>query len=345
MPTLYVVEPGARIEKEYHRLLVTKQDEVLLRVPLVHVTQVVLVGNVGVTTPALHALLQANIPLLLVRRTGSLVGRLLPPTLKNLPLRQAQFRRNDEAAFALSLARAIVQGKLRNQRVLALRVLRRRPEADRSALEALYSAESRAPNAPDLQTLLGIEGAGAKAYFELYRQAFAPEWGFQKRTRRPPKDPVNALLSLGYTLLGNVVMTALEAVGLDPYLGFFHAEKYGRPALALDLVEEFRAPLVDSLVMRLINWRMLSPQHFEQGPTEGEDDEGPSAGRTMPGVVLNDRGSRIFFREFGDRLESEVLVEPGGRALSYRKHVEIQARKLAHVINGDEAQYVAFTAR
>lgn len=349
MPTLYVVEPGARIEKEHHRLLVTKEDEVLLRVPLVHVTQVVLVGNVGVTTPALHALLEAGAPLLLVRRSGGLLGRLLPPTRKNLPLRQAQYRRNDDPQFTLKLARAIVQGKLRNQRVLALRILRRHPEAERAALDALYAAEAQAATAPDMAALLGVEGSGARAYFALYRQAFDAAWRFEKRTRRPPKDPLNALLSLGYTMLGNVLLTALETVGLDPYLGFFHTEKYGRPALALDLVEEFRAPFVDSLVMRLVNWRMLTPEDFEEGETEGESDvedaEDDAPGEMVKGVRLTERGLRLFLREFGDRLESEVQLAPGERALSYRKHFEVQARQLARTVTGEATTYTPFAAR
>lgn len=331
MPTLYVVEPGARLEKEYHRLLVTKEDEVLLRVPLAQVSQVVLVGAIGVTTQALHALLEAEVPILLVRRTGELLGRLLPPTPRNLPLRQAQYRRNEDADFALALARAIVSGKLRNQRVLARRILRRRPEAERAALADLEAAEAAAPTAPDLAALRGIEGRGARAYFALYRQAFDPAWGFDDRNRRPPRDPLNALLGLGYTLLSHALMTALEAVGLDPYLGFFHTEKYGRPALALDLVEEFRAPVVDSLVMGMISRRMLQPDDFET----------VAAG----GVYLRERGLRLFLREFGDRLESEVQVEPGGRALSYRKHFEVQARQLAHVIVDEAPVYLPFAAR
>ncbi len=354
MPTLYVVEPGARIEKEHHRLLVTKEDEVLLRVPLVHVTQVVLVGNVGVTTPALHALLEVGAPLLLVRRSGGLLGRLLPPTPKNLPLRQAQYRCNDDPQFTFKLARAIVQGKLRNQRVLALRILRRHPAAERVALDALYAAEAQVAGAPDMAALLGVEGSGARAYFALYRQAFDAAWQFEKRTRRPPKDPINALLSLGYTMLGNVLLTALEAVGLDPYLGFLHTEKYGRPALALDLVEEFRAPFVDSLVMRLVNWRMLTPADFEEGETEGEsagdDEEAVDAQEAAPskparGVRLTERGLRLFLREFGDQLESEVQLASGERALSYRKHFEVQARQLARVIAGETSVYTPFAAR
>jgi CRISPR-associated protein Cas1 len=331
MPTLYVTEPGARIEKEYKRLLVTKEDEVLFRVPLHRVSEVVLVGYVGTTTPALLALLHAQIPVLLVKRTGALVGRLLPSTPKNLPLRQQQYRRNAEPDFTLGLARAIVAGKLRNQRVLALRVLRRRPEADRGPLERLYAAEAQVAGAESLETLLGIEGSGAQAYFALYRQAFEPAWAFNNRNRRPPKDGINALLSLGYTLLGHALMTALEAVGLDPYLGFFHAEKYGRPALALDLVEEFRAPFVDSLVMRLVNWRMLQPGDFTPGGNGG--------------CYLSDRALRLFLREFGDRLESEVQLSGSSRALSYRKHFEVQARQLVRVVTGEAADYRPFQAR
>jgi CRISPR-associated protein Cas1 len=327
-----VTEQGARIEKEYKRLLVTKEDEVLFRVPLHRVTEVVLVGYVGATTPALLALLHAQIPLLLVKRTGALVGRLLPPTPKNLPLRQQQYRRNDDPAFALALARTLVAGKLRNQRVLALRVLRRCPAADREPLAQLYAAEAQVTQAEDLDTLLGVEGSGARAYFALYRQAFDPVWAFTDRNRRPPKDPLNALLSLGYTLLGHALMTALEAVGLDPYLGFFHAEKYGRPALALDLVEEFRAPFVDSLVMRVINWQMLKPDDFVPG-------------RGGKGVYLTDQGLRLFLREFGDRLDSRVRLKGTGRSLSYRKHFEVQARKLAKVIEGENEGYTPFWAR
>lgn len=327
MPTLYVVEPGARIEKEYHRLLVTKEDEVLLRVPLRRVSQVVLVGPVGVTTPALRALLRAEVPLLLVRRTGALVGRLVPAASRNLPLRQAQYRRNDDASFCLEMTRAIVRGKLRNQRVLALRILRRH-RGERSPLQALRAAEKAAAQAKDIETLRGLEGAGGRAYFAIYRQAFDPTWGFERRTRRPPRDPINALLSLGYTMLGHALMTALEAAGLDPYLGFFHAEKYGRPALALDLVEEFRTPFVDSLVMTLVNKRMLDLSDFQE----------------RGGVYLRDRGLRLFLREFGDRLESEVTTPDVERPLSYRKHMEVQARRVARAILGEEP-YRSFRVR
>lgn len=333
MPTLYVIEPGARIEKEYKRILVTKDDEILMRVPLQRITQVVLVGRVGATTPALHALLRGGVPLLMVSRAGKLLGRLLPPTAANLPRRQAQFRRNEDDDFTLKLARFIVMGKIRNQRVLAQRIHRNRSEIDaEQEVAQMKEAMQAAAEADALDVLLGIEGQAARIYFKVYRSAFDASWAFNKRTRRPPKDAVNALLSFGYTFLGYAMMSALEIVGLDPYLGFFHAEKYGRPALALDLVEEFRAPVVDSLVLTLINRKALQEEDFEKNPEKD-------------GVYLTQSGLRIFFRKFSQRLESEITPRDIGRPISYRKIFEVQARKLVHFIEGSTDNYKPFRAR
>ena len=265
MATLYVTEPGARIEKEYRRLLVTKEDEVLLRVPLSRVSDVVLVGWTGATTPALLALLDAGIELAFVSRSGTLRGRLAPPTAKNIPLRHKQYERAVDEGFCLEIARAIVGGKLRNERTLARRLCRGHAEIDVASIEEITSAIKQVDDAPNMDSLRGLEGAGARAYFQVLRHAVALEWRFEKRVRRPPGDPVNAMLSLGYTLLGHNIMTALEVVGLDPYDGFFHADKYGRPALALDLVEEFRSVIVDSVVLTIVNKRMLTPDDFRPG--------------------------------------------------------------------------------
>jgi len=329
MPTLYVLEPDSRLEKEYGRLLVTKDDEVLLRVPIQNVSAVVLVGNAGATTQVLHALLEQNAPLFLVRRNGDLLGQLAPPTCYNLPLRQAQYRRNDDPGFALALAKKIVAAKVHNQAVLARRLARRKGWAQTS--EVFKTSEVSALNCTQMDSLLGIEGAAANAFFEIFRQAFDPAWNFTKRTRRPPKDPVNSLLSLGYTFLTHAMTAALQVVGLDPYLGYFHQEEYGRPALALDLIEEFRAPLVDSLAMTLINKRLLQQDDFEPGPGGG--------------IYLTRRGMRVFVREFSDRLESTVTPRSIGRPLSYRKLFEVQARCAANLILGKIPSYQPFRAR
>lgn len=332
MSTLYVLEPGARLEKEYSRLLVVKNDEILLRVPLSRVSQVILVGHTGATTPALQTLLQQEIPLLLVNRSGKLMGRLLPPTHGNLPLRQQQYRRNDDPVFCLNLAQAIVESKIHNQRTLALRLARRHAHIDSAILPQLKEAMQQTRQAESLDTLLGIEGQSARLYFQLYRQAFAEEWQFNRRNRRPPQDPVNALLGLGYTFLSYAMITALEAVGLDPFLGYFHAEKYNRPALALDLMEEFRAPLVDSLTLSLLNRRQLQPDDFQRDPETG-------------GVTLSDRGLRLFIHRFSARLEDQIYHRQLKRNLSYRKLFEVQARRMARFIMGQDEAYRPFRAR
>ena len=339
MSTLYVTEPGARIEKEHQHLLVTFQDEVLARTPLGRVSHVVLVGNVGATTPALLALLDASVGLSFVSRGGALRGRLTPPAGLNMPLRRAQLQREADADFCLCLARAMVAGKFANTRIMIQRIVWRKPELAGDWLARVDSAASKLSAVESPAALRGLEGAAARAYFGLLRQAFSGDLAatFVKRARRPPPDPINALLSLGYTLLTEAMMTALEVVGLDPYIGFFHADVYGRPALALDLVEEFRAPIVDSLVLTLVNKRMLQAADFEQGPAHAEGDDDSEAG-----VYLNRQGRRVFFREFSDRLETEVWHPVAGRRLSYRKIFEVQARCLAKVILQQESEYRAF---
>jgi CRISPR-associated protein Cas1 len=332
MPTLYLTEPGSRLEKEYSRLLVTKDDEVLFRTPIGRVDQVVLIGRTGVTTPAMHALLQRDIPLILISRSGRLLGRLLPPTAPNLTLRRKQYARNEDPAFCLELARAIVLAKIHNQRTLALRLARRHPhiEAGRP-LQDMLAAKQQAVSASSIADLMGIEGFAARVYFTIYRQALREPWSFPKRSRRPPTNAVNALLSLGYSLLTQAMITALEIAGLDPYLGYFHGEKYNRPALALDLVEEFRAPIVDSLTLDLLNHLTLREKDFEQLPNGG--------------VALTSRGLRVYLRKYSERLESSFKSRDLGREITYRKLFEVQARRLARTVSGQDEAYRPFRAR
>jgi CRISPR-associated protein Cas1 len=331
MATLYVTEQGARIEKEYKRLLVTKDDEVLLRVPLSRVSDVVLVGWTGATTPALLALLDAGIGLVFVSRTGTLRGRLVPPTPKNIPLRHQQYARAQDEPFCLDVARAIVGGKLRNQRTLAFRLRRSHPEIEEGLIEKITAAIEGVQDSDDMNTLRGLEGAGARAYFHILRQALSEGWDFEKRVRRPPGDPVNALLSLGYTLLGHSLMSAIEVVGLDPYDGFFHADKYGRPALALDLVEEFRSVIVDSVVLTVVNKEILDLDDFRPGPKGG--------------VLLTRRGLRQFLAQYSARLQTEIIHPWAGRRLTYQKCFEVQARLMRKVIEGKAEEYRPFRIR
>jgi len=332
MATLYVTEPGARLEKEYRRFLVVKDDQVLLAVPAARLSHVVLVGRAGVTTPALLALLQEGVGLSLVSRSGELQGRLMPPTGKNVALRRQQYARAQDPAFCLAVSRAIVAGKLRNCRALARRWARTRPEIPAAVIQRIDDAVDQAPVAPDLAALRGVEGAGARAYFAVWRHALdAPDIDFEKRTRRPPRDPANALLSLGYTLLTDNLITACEIVGLDPYDGFFHADKYGRPALALDLMEEFRGPIVDSVVLNTLNRHMLAADDFEPGP--------------QGGVYLKRHALRTFFEQYSARLNTQVRHPESGRRLTYQQYLEVQARCLRRVIEGQADAYIPFLTK
>lgn len=182
MPTLYVTEPGARIEKEYKRILVmSKDEEALFNAPLAHVTELVIVGSVGITTQAMLSLLEAGVSFSIVSRAGKLLGRLMPPTEGNIFLRREQYKRAADPAFCFPIAKAIVLGKLKNQRAFAKRILRTNPEISKKAMEQLDGAIADAENETDLERLRGREGIGAKAYFEILRAALPKEWEFKKR--------------------------------------------------------------------------------------------------------------------------------------------------------------------
>ena len=332
MPSLYVTEPGAMVEREAGQLLVSKRGEILFSAPATRVDQIVLVGPAGVTTPALHLLLERGIGLVLLTTGGAFRGRLAGDLSGHVALRHRQHQRADDAAFALGVARAAVAGKLANARALCLRwdAENDDPLTARVAAE-LEEAITAAAGASSIPALMGIEGRAAKRYFAVVRARLGPEWPFPPRRRRPPPDPVNALLSLLYTLLHESCYAALEAVGLDPGCGLLHQPRHGRAALALDLMEEFRPLLADLVMMRIVKLRRLTQADFTPGP-EG-------------GIVLSREGWRVVAEEYGRRLQTPVQLPGRARAVSYQKVLEVQARKLRKVIEGELPAYEPFRAR
>ncbi len=333
MPNLYVTEQGARLEREYDRILVVKDGDVLLDAPAIKLSEVVLVGRVGVTTPALQLLLQKQIGLALLSLSGEFLGRLSGDRGSNTTLRRAQYERAEDAHFCLGVARATVKGKLWNSRVRCLRIASSQdnPAARRSArrLEELLKEIDAAAT---LAQARALEAQGARAYFACIRAHLHPGWEFPSRQRRPPPDPVNALLGAAYTLLTEAVYSAATLAGLDPYCGFYHSERPGRPALALDLMEEFRPLIADSVVMTLVNKRMLSPRDFRPGPPERP-------------VILGLDGYKTVLRVFGERLRTQVTVPKLGRRTTYQRLLEYQARRLAAAIEGREQEYRPFRSR
>ncbi|MDQ7850681.1 MAG: CRISPR-associated endonuclease Cas1 [Armatimonadota bacterium] len=321
MTVLYVVEQGAVVQKEGERLVVRKEGRPLASVPVFKVDSVVVFGGVQVSTQAIALLLGNGVELAFMSMDGRLKGRLMPAESRNVLLRLQQYQRYHDADFRLKLGRAVVRGKLSNARALIVRYARNHPGASLAGpLRSLEDSLAQVDSAADLESLRGIEGRGAAAYFTAFARMVTGELRFSGRSRRPPGDPVNALLSLGYSLLTHEMFGAVAARGLDPYLGFYHDVRYGRPALALDLVEEFRAPVVDRTVLSLVNRRVFGPEDFEEG------EEG--------GVFLTKEAFRRFLAAYEERLSGPgpANLEGGWRA-AFRE----QVRRLVRTVRWGEA--------
>ena len=334
MPPLYIVEQGAKLRIEQRRLLVSKNGQLIARVPLSHTNAVIIFGNAHITTPALKQLLRAGVDVVFLTRYGRYEGRLVGPVSKFGLLRQAQYALAHDHAFGLRIAQTVVNAKCLNMRTTLLRRNRTLQNAEVAAsVERIGALAERAWRTQRLNALRGVEGSAAAAYFSVLRHLFTRPWPFHKRTRRPPTDPVNVLLSFGYTLLTRELEASVLLVGLDPYLGFLHGTAYGRPSLALDLVEEFRAIVVDAVVLRCLNSEIITPADF----TPGETPERP--------VVLGDDGRRRFLQAFETRVSTPITHPVTGEKMTYRRAFEIQTRLLARCLRDQEPRYRPFLVR
>ncbi|MDA8308856.1 MAG: CRISPR-associated endonuclease Cas1 [Deltaproteobacteria bacterium] len=359
MSVAYVMEQNATIGLESERLVVKKDRAVLHSLLLFKLEQLVLFGNVFLTPAAVSALLHREIDTVFMSLGGSYRGRLQPPLGKNISLRCEQFRKMQDGDFCLRAANSIVCGKIANCRTVLLRLNRNREGLGlEDNILSLKLLAQKAAEAEGMEALRGFEGRGAVVYFEGFSKGFLAEGvTFRKRVRRPPTDPVNALLSLGYTLLFNAVMAAVALVGFDPYLGCLHTVEYGRPSLALDLMEEWRPLIVDSLVLSLFNLRTLTLDDFERGPREedeggldsmadppaGGPDEDNGAGRSP--VKLTADGYRKFITHFERKMAEKIQYAPTGQQLSYRDCIREQARYFARWVRGEEDAYRPIQAR
>jgi CRISPR-associated protein Cas1 len=331
MTTLYVKEQGAIIRRTHQRLIVEKDNQVLESVRLRDLERVVLFGNVQLTAAAMIALLDAGIETTILGLSGKLRGRLAPMESKNIFLRQAQFRRYDEPDFRMSIARVILDTKIRNGRLLVQRHYRNHPsERLANAIAEMEQAQTKLPAQADIDAMMGVEGLAAKAYFAALGAMVRREFAFATRTRRPPRDPVNALLSFGYTLLLSELVGAVAALGMDPHVGYLHDLDYGRPSLALDLLEEFRQPVVDRLALSLVNRAVLRREHFED--------------RGDAGVLLNDQGRTIFLEFYHRALDTQFVDRPSATRVTFRALLSRQAQRMRQAIMG-EASYQPYTYR
>lgn len=331
--TLYVMSKGAYLHRDHQTLQVRVERETKLAVPIHHLSSVAVFGPVMVSPGAMELCAECGVAVTFLSPAGRLVARVDAPGSGNVMLRRAQFRAADDAQARASLARQFVAGKLRNARTVVQRAGRESKEPDdevalkRAAVDIAH-AMRHLETANELDVIRGREGEAARAYFGVFssmvrwdRATFA----MRERTRRPPRDPLNALLSFLYALLLHDCVAALTSVGLDPSVGFLHEDRSGRPSLALDLMEEFRPLLADRLTLSLINRRQVGPAGFQV--------------RDGGAVEMDERTRRTVVEQYQARKQEEVTHPLLNQAVRTAELPFLQARLLARTLRGDLPLY------
>ena len=332
---LYVQSSKAYVRKDGMRLVVEENREVVAEARLEEVSQLALFGSSMLTTPALHECFRREIPVTYLSYGGWFLGHTVGTGHRNVETRTAQYRASFDPVMCLELARVLVAAKIANCRTL-LRRNHRGQDAPKDALEGLNRDVRMARRASSLESLLGHEGTAASRYFgqfeAMLKQDGPASWRFDftSRNRRPPKDPVNAMLSFAYAMLVREWNVVLSGVGLDPYRGFYHQPRFGRPALALDMMESFRPLVADSTVLTVINNGEVQANDFVQ-----------AAGSCN----LTDKGRKAFIAAFERRMGHEVTHPIFKYRISYRRLLEVQARLLVRFLAGEISEYPCFTTR
>ncbi len=331
---LYVTGHGLSVGKSGEVLQVRDKKKLVQEARVNEISQLNVFGNVTLTASALQGLCWAEKPIAHFSFGGWFYGLTQGMGLKNVFLRRDQFHRAGDAAFCFRVACDIVATKIRNQRTL---LQRNHIEPPPLVLQRLKRLAKQAGAASEMDELLGIEGSAARFYFESFAgmlkvegEAERPAFDFQHRNRRPPRDPINALLSFAYSLLTKDLTVICHSIGFDPFIGFYHQPRFGRPALALDLMEGFRPLIADSAVLSAVNTRMVTPADFI---------------RVGDAVALTPAGRKGFIRAYEQRIDTLVTHPLFGYRVSYRRILEIQARLLARLVTGELATYPGFETR
>lgn len=331
---LYLKEQGACVHKRGDRIIVTKREQTLLDIPVFQVDNIAVIGNVQISTQALHMMMQHGVDVSYFTRSGNYLGITAAESAKNIFLRFEQYRCFMDTQRRIEIARYFVDGKIRNQMDMIRNFRWTGSDHDWHAdLERMEQIRKSVPDRADSHELMGTEGVCSQIYYGAFAEMLKCDFRndsyvFRGRNRRPPKDPVNVILSLAYTFLTREVCSVLEAESFEPYLGFLHGIRYGRKSLALDLVEEFRQPVVDRLVLLLFNKQMLSSYDFDFDESDSR-------------VILNEDGYRTFCKEYERWMSgrNSAAAEP-----SFRNRIKQQAAALRKTIQKDEP-YVPYSLK
>lgn len=325
MPSVYVTEQGSCLRISGNRLVVERDGVTLASIHDFRISRLVIVGNVQLSTQAIGLLLERGVDTTFLSVHGRLKGQLLAVDATRSPVRIRQYQRASDAAFRLAAARRIVGAKIANSRDVLARYCHNHPDLQLGdTMRRLDRFVRRAADAASVEGLLGIEGSAAAVYFPAFGKTLRRGSGFTKRGRRPPPDPVNAMLSFGYAMLAGEAVGALAATGLDPCLGLFHAVESGRYSLALDLMEEFRPVVVDRVVHAVTNLGVMTPPDFEPGPSGG--------------VYLSVTGRKRFVTHFERTMMSARHDAGNGAQATVRGQLHQQAELMRRAIV-DEGRY------
>ena len=315
MAVLYVKEQGAVLQKRGERILISKGGKCLLEMPLYHIDSIMVIGNVQVTSQALQAVLKNGIDVTYMSFSGKFLGRTAAETSKNIFLRLAQYELYQNMEKRLEFAKQIVRNKMENQKQIIKNWRWENGDTEwKAEIKQIETLQKKIAGAENNRKLMGLEGMASNLYFRAFGRMFKSEFRFEGRNRRPPRDPINVMISLGYTFLTQEVSKALEGESFEMYMGFLHGIRYGRKSLPLDLVEEFRQPVVDRMTVRMFNKGMVQKYDF----TFEEDM-----------VILNEDGFRKFCREFERWMTDKNC---SGEDRSYRQIIQGQAGELKRAI-------------
>jgi CRISPR-associated protein Cas1 len=307
------------------------QDDILIDLPLEDVDHVMVFGNIQITTQAMHTMLRDGVEMAMLTRSGDLVGQLTPPGGKNIFLRQKQYKQYNDPVFRLNFSKSVVQSKIHS----AVSLLRAYHKHHRDAfpmqkIDELLRYVDRVENADGIDSVLGFEGAASSLYFSLLGSLVHEPWSFSRRSRRPPRDAANAILSYGYTIVAAELQSLLDGMGFDPYLGFYHEIAYGRPGLALDLMEPFRHALIDRLMLNLFSLSVMKENDFTKMPKGG--------------IYLSHSGKVKFFRQY-EKMVGHYrgqIIDAKNRG-KFRVIMQDEVERLASSIR-EESDFEPYTA-
>jgi CRISP-associated protein Cas1 len=344
MERSYILEQGVLLRKSGNHLVVTRDGKTVAEIPLEGLDQLILVGRSSLTGAVLDVLIRNRIETVLLSPHGQFRARLMVDEHKHVQRRQGQYVRLSDPSFCLKTTQAIVRGKLRNgARFLAQRGSRHNLDEVHRVASQIKGLAAMVEHQREVDVIRGVEGRASHLYFQAFPMLIrAPGFEFDGRNRRPPLDPVNALLSFVYTLLTNEVLTAIKVVGLDPYLGSLHTVDYGRPSLACDLVEEWRSFLGDRLVLTLINRRVISPGDFVYRPTGCTDAVDEEDLKQRRPVEMKPKIGRAFIEAYEAWMANRIVVPETGEKTDYRGLIRGQVWKFCHYLMGDQEEYEPF---